>query len=1032
MDKQHVKSFNVDQKGKNRFRFSSAKQRGKKVSADVYRSYKRRFGVTTAADREENVHRPKRRKEKEEEAKDENDDFSSTFAEELELANDRNGSALFSEFYREVWPLVRSVPELLHHSSSVVDLLLSYMLSPESSPGEKSTLEESPGNLQSVFVPNHATTDVLHLLAVLAKDMQHEIHGFVYSKILPRIVTDLLNPPPPSAESGKQAIPVDVLIAETAFRTLSYIFQHDAEKLVTESTKEGEEPCLEHIRKYYGPTLGHKRDVVRRLAAETFAPLIRRMKTDAARKKHLKRVLRALTKADSGNPSQTLKRAKDDAIDGVATLLFEAAKGVSGHLHSKGSMIIRSVLDYIVGLDQDISDSMSVLASTFLQKLYAHIRNGTDRKIDDVLDEIRRFVDRMLQKGHKSAGHQSDSSLACSIGLLLEFVQFRNGTFFHAGDDGVDVETERRLESCLRIVDDLTNEENCGIMPVTSSAAALKLFFAIWNVTSKLDLSPPFFELRLSKLVKESPTRKLEGTVTFPTCVIVEAYLNACTEAKAVRVAFPSIISSIAGLSLDHADEVKRLVFLVISRLTLEADGEKKDDDLFPMASKNSGVVCDRHACLTLLEIFMSQTIDVTAVADPDRLADLSYSTRSIPFLCSITDGLNTHDGEKRTLLWLVKNLEILMASSDFQTSSLERFVPAALLIETFASVASLVPEQTEAPWLKRALSRCRSIAWDMVLHSPRSLWATRALSSLCGLLRIYDMSLCDDANEAFDLLVSNLGRESHFLRLYTLRILITFPTRPYVTNHKDLDLMDDLDEESSAAPPGERNQSGLSGNCDIIETLLKIEGSPVGVDTERAIAGLLTRVEVLGKSGRLPIAYAEALANHMIGMFHVKFSSWWPGASRALSGLSEGHHTILCEATSEVLERLLRPDLTDPQVEGLTIVDIDACTHQKLCVVWDLSGGRDASLFQAQIDAASDEGRVSPFLSTDSETVFLQVMKVLESVPEITAKYSRRIVPMFLDFLKAQYYCFHDRDPDSRELQIDKWPEGQRYASLC
>jgi hypothetical protein len=248
MDKQNVKSFNVDQKGKNRFRFSSSKQRGKNVSADVYRSYKRRFGVTTAADREESVHRPKRQKQNEEETNEENENFSSTFAEELELANDRNGSALFAEFYREMWPLVRSAPELIHHSALVVDLLLAYMMSPESNPEEKSTGYDAPNGQQCIYVPNHATTDILHLLAVLAKDIQREIHVYVYSKILPRIVTDVINPPPPPASSGKQPIPVDVLIVETAFRTLSYIFQHDAEQLVTDSAKDGEEPCLEQIR----------------------------------------------------------------------------------------------------------------------------------------------------------------------------------------------------------------------------------------------------------------------------------------------------------------------------------------------------------------------------------------------------------------------------------------------------------------------------------------------------------------------------------------------------------------------------------------------------------------------------------------------------------------------------------------------------------------------------------------------------------------------------------------------------------------
>ena len=69
----------------------------------------------------------------------------------------------------------------------------------------------------------------------------------------------------------------------------------------------------------------------------------------------------------------------------------------------------------------------------------------------------------------------------------------------------------------------------------------------------------------------------------------------------------------------------------------------------------------------------------------------------------------------------------------------------------------------------------------------------------------------------------------------------------------------------------------------------------------------------------------------------------------------------------------------------------------------------------------------MSPFLSTDRETVFQEVMKILEFVPEITAKHSRRIVPMFLNFLKTQYYCFHDKDPDARELQIDRFVEGER-----
>jgi hypothetical protein len=1029
MEKQHVKSFNVDEKGKNRFRFASSKQRSKKVSADVYRSYKRRFGVTSAAEREESVHRPKRRKEGD--AEEEEDDevaFNSTFEEELELANERNASALFGEFYRELWPLVRSVPELLHHSALVVDLILAYMMSPESSPMEKTRTQESKEGQQCMYLVNHATTDMLHLLAVLAKDMQQEIHVYVYDKILPRIVMDLLNPPAPPVESGKQAIPVDVLIVETAFRTLSYIFQHDAEMLVTESAKKGEEPCLEQIRKYYGPTLGHKREVVRRLAAETFAPLVRRIKTDGARKRHLKRTLRALTKIDSGSPSQTLKRAKADAIDGVSNLLFETAKGVSGRLHSKGTLIIRCVLDHIVGLDQDFTDSMSVLTSQFLQKVYAHIRNGIDRKFEEVGEELRRFMTRMLEKTPKNSKQLNDSAFVCSISIVQEVVEFRHGTFFAAGDEkDADTESERRLKRFIQVVGDLTEPERCGSMPLSSSTAVLKLFFVLWNRASKLTEEESFFEKRLSKMLQSSETRKHDENSTLLTSVIVQTYLEACTEADAVRVAFPSILSSIANLVSVDADQAMNMMFRVVSRVPLETEGQQDDDNIFPMASEKGGFSCDRQACQKLLERCMVDKINAKSTCDIEKLAQLSYSVRCIPFLCSITDGINGYESEKRTLTWMLENIKILVEPGTDETSIYDRLVPAALLVEGFARVVSYIYERCKASWLKELVLRCRPMAWGLVLSCPGSLWAMKSAAALCEVLRVYEMPICDDSNIAFDNLVSNLRMESHFLRLYSLRILSTFPPRPYVVNHGDLDLSDDLDEEPGFVAPAELNQSGLSGRCDIINTLLKIESLPAGVDTERAIAGLLTRAEVIGKSGKLPIAYAEALANHMLGVFHVRFSSVWVGASRALRGLSLAHHTILCDTTGDALERLLLPDAADTQHEEVAVPDLDHVTHQRLCAAWDSSHGRNASLFQMQIDSASEEGRVSPFLSTDRETVFQEVMKILEFVPEITAKHSRRIVPMFLNFLKTQYYCFHDKDPDARELQIDRFVEGER-----
>jgi hypothetical protein len=92
-----------------------------------------------------------------------------------------------------------------------------------------------------------------------------------------------------------------------------------------------------------------------------------------------------------------------------------------------------------------------------------------------------------------------------------------------------------------------------------------------------------------------------------------------------------------------------------------------------------------------------------------------------------------------------------------------------------------------------------------------------------------------------------------------------------------------------------------------LIHALLNIKSSPVGIGTERAIAGLLMQLQALEKLGKLPIAYTEALGNHMIGLFNVKFSSLWLGASRSLVALSDAQHNTLCEVTSDALERFLR-----------------------------------------------------------------------------------------------------------------------------
>jgi hypothetical protein len=65
--------------------------------------------------------------------------------------------------------------------------------------------------------------------------------------------------------------------------------------------------------------------------------------------------------------------------------------------------------------------------------------------------------------------------------------------------------------------------------------------------------------------------------------------------------------------------------------------------------------------------------------------------------------------------------------------------------------------------------------------------------------------------------------------------------------------------------------------------------------------------------------------------------------------------------------------------------------------------------------------------LGTDRETVLREVLRVFEAVPEITAKFSRQIYPMFLGFLQNQYYCFYDNEPEAREIRMELEGEEER-----
>jgi hypothetical protein len=385
----------------------------------------------------------------------------------------------------------------------------------------------------------------------------------------------------------------------------------------------------------------------------------------------------------------------------------------------------------------------------------------------------------------------------------------------------------------------------------------------------------------------------------------------------------------------------------------------------------------------------------------------------------------------KKVSKWLLQLLELMGKTNSSVSDTLQSTnfsVVFSLVLESFSrlSIASF-DKLEDSSIVKSALVKARPAAERHLLSGANSLWAVKSVASFVDALQKMDLLLNENADVIFEALIVNLRSSYHFRRLHTLRILAHYPQRPYVTDHADLDLAGDLDEEPTGSAEQGRGPTadarGPSGTCDIIKTLLAIESSPVRMSKERYLLSLVSRVEVMGRTGKLPVIYAEVAASHMIGLFHVKFGPMWPVAVRSLIALAKGHEDSVWPAVQEKVAELMQS--TNDESESELAADsgsgiaFDPQGYLRLCVAWETSSGKDTSLFHGAVTAAKEQGRISRHQSTDDATVLQSVWSVIEGAPDLLMRHSKVMVPIFLRFMISQYYVAHPNDPDARELRL-------------
>ena len=135
---------------------------------------------------------------------------------------------------------------------------------------------------------------------------------------------------------------------------------------------------------------------------------------------------------------------------------------------------------------------------------------------------------------------------------------------------------------------------------------------------------------------------------------------------------------------------------------------------------------------------------------------------------------------------------------------------------------------------------------------------AVKASAEIAIALKLFDLLINDEANGTFDAITRNLRSQNHFMRLHSLRLLQSYPQRPFITDFNEVDLSEDLDEvdfqeKKSGGSSGNLTTSSLSGMCDILETLLHIETTPITLKNDRRLTGAINRIEAFARTGKLP-----------------------------------------------------------------------------------------------------------------------------------------------------------------------------------
>ncbi|KAI9295650.1 hypothetical protein K502DRAFT_364846 [Neoconidiobolus thromboides FSU 785] len=338
--------------GRNKFRYSSFKERIENLSFDVLHQIDRKpIDIENSG---------------------------SFFNELFESLLISNLTVPFEEFSTKIKPLVKSLPQILHHKKQIAEIIKEYLYKETS----------------DTLIP------VLQLIPCLARDLQEEFYNEFLGLLDPLII--VLN----HKEAG---------IIEHTFNAIAFSLKYLSKIAIKK---------LPEIFKVLAPLMGERRGkaYLRVFVAESFGFLIRRCKDE-----DLKEIIEVIFEYYD-------KNREDEILDGLSLLLLESVKNIDNKLHSRYSeiqdqmfLVVQQSQFSLDGNSIELSNSAYELNCKFIKEACNYCRKPNATPINEKLIQQFSSLSKFYGNQKINIEKQSSNEICIILGTIKTFFDHFNG-----------------------------------------------------------------------------------------------------------------------------------------------------------------------------------------------------------------------------------------------------------------------------------------------------------------------------------------------------------------------------------------------------------------------------------------------------------------------------------------------------------------------------------------------------------------------------------------------------------------------------